>query len=66
MNVFGQCSGDNWIHKNRPAAYHLWYIRRFGLEVFEALERKHNEVRKFPATELKAMRQLVAIKRGML
>lgn len=56
-NCHTQCSGCNLRHEHDPAAYTLWYIRKFGLERYEMLYAEYRSVTKWATVELELLYQ---------
>jgi hypothetical protein len=62
-NCFCQCAGCNLRHEYDASTFTLWYIKKYGLKLYEDLVYKHNHTQKFTNSDLKILLALIQGKR---
>lgn len=55
-NAHAQCASDNYRHEYDPYKFTNWYIKRFGVEKYDELHRRHITTRRYTMPELRELR----------
>ncbi len=56
--VNGQCGGCNGRGGGKPAEYAVWYINKYGIELFEDMVRRKNKPHRWTVGELEGINEL--------
>lgn len=62
LNCHGQCWPENFKHEFDPHPYTSWFIRTYGIEVYDELHRKHTTIRKWTRLDLEDMISIYSAK----
>lgn len=54
-NAHCQCRTCNFVHTRNQAPYFAWYIKKFGLEAWEAMRLRHNTRKDWSIGDLEAL-----------
>jgi hypothetical protein len=52
LNTHCQCAKCNFLHEHFPERYTQWFIRHYGVEVYDQLIFDSNQIKKFTREEL--------------
>jgi hypothetical protein len=54
-NCFCQCTGCNMLHESQPEHFTRWFIKKFGIEKYDELYLRSNQIKNFKSWDLLIM-----------